>query len=205
MTGFLLAMIVNSGLKTKSFLRTVFFLPNVISLVTVGFLWNFIASKLIPQIGELLGIEFLQRNLLAKGESAFGLICLVAVWQGVGYIMLIYLAGLQKVPADMLEASAIDGANRWQRIWYIILPSIRSSAGICIFLTLVNGLKVYDLPYALTAGGPYGATQSIAYNIYMEAFTRGNYPLATAESFIFCIVVGIVAVAQMRLVNGKES
>ncbi|MCD7884129.1 MAG: sugar ABC transporter permease [Lachnospiraceae bacterium] len=202
--GLALALALNMKLKTQSILRGAFFTPMMIGAVTVGFLWRFIFTNFFPYLGDLFGIEMLKNNILTNATSTFWGICFIEVWHGVGYMMLIYLAGLQSVPADVLESAAIDGTNSWQRFRHITLPLIRSSCTICMFLTLVNGLKVFDLPYSLTSGGPYGSTQSIAYNIYMEAFSRGNYSLATAESFVFCIIVGIVALIQTKVMNGEE-
>lgn len=203
--GIMIAMALNKGLKMQSILRIVFVMPMMIGLVTVGFLWKFILNNFVPYVGESFGIEALQSSVLSQAGPTFWAICLIAVWNGVGYMMLLYLSGLQSIPADYYEAAAIDGANAWQRFRYIIVPLLRPTMVVCIFMTLVNGMKVYDLPYALTQGGPYGTTQSMAYNIYQEAFTRGNYPLATAESFVFCIFVAVIGILQNKAMNRKES
>ncbi len=202
--GLALAMILNMKLKLRGILRAVYFMPIVIGTSTVGYLWNFIIGTFLPFIGKTFGIGFFERNWLAYPETAFLSLVIVSLWQGTGYYMIIYLAGLQSVPSDLLEAAQIDGAGLKDRFFKIIFPLIRPSVTVCLFLSIVNSLKSFDLNYSLTSGGPYGTTQTIAYRIFLDAFDADQLSYASAEAVIFSLIVGVIAIIQVKASRKKE-
>jgi raffinose/stachyose/melibiose transport system permease protein len=202
--GLLLALVLNLGLKTRKLLRTAFFLPTVLGTVVVGFLWNFIINHLFPQIGDLTGIPLFNESWMTSPKIAFWAIVMVTVWQGVGYYMIIYLAGLQGVPSELFEAAEIDGAGRWTRFWSIILPLLRPSITICLFFSLVSGFKSFDLNYSLTMGGPFGTTESISYQIYQDAFSKDLFSYASAKAVVFFLVLATFTIVQVTIMKRKE-
>lgn len=202
--GLALAMFLNMKLKLKSILRAVYFMPIVIGTATVGYLWNFIIGTFLPFLGKTFGLGVFEKNWLAYPATAFLSLVIVSLWQGTGYYMIIYLAGLQGVPSDILEAAEIDGAGLKDRFFKIILPLIRPSITICLFLSIVNSLKAFDLNYSLTSGGPYGTTKTIAYQIFLDAFNADQLSYASAKAVIFSIVIGIVAIIQVKVTRRKE-
>lgn len=202
--GLFLAMLLNMKLKLQGMLRAVYFMPIVIGTATVGYLWNFIIGTFFPFLGKNFGIGFLEKNWLAYPGTAFLALAIVSLWQGVGYYMIIYLAGLQSVPTELLEAAEIDGAGMKDRFLKIIFPLIRPSVTICLFLSIVNSLKAFDLNYSLTGGGPYGTTKTIAYQIFLDAFNADQLSYASAKAVIFSVVIGVVAIIQVKTTRKKE-
>ncbi len=200
----LLALGLNAKIKGRGILRAAFFTPMVISAVSSGYLWNFIVTRLFPQMGEWLGIAALQKNWLSDPTLAFAAILIVTVWQTVGYYMLIYLTGLQGVPGELYEAAKIDGAGRLQTFFRVTLPMIMPSVTICLFLTIVAGFKAFDLNFSLTNGGPFGSTQSLALQIYLDAFNRDAISYASAKAVVFSLLIALVALAQVLLTRRKE-
>ncbi len=203
LVGFLLALLVTSGLKGSNFLRGIFFIPNLIGGLILGFIWQFIFTKGFDAIGAKLGIEWLRGWLSTEATGFWGLVILMT-WQMAGYMMIIYIAGLQNIPDSVLEAAAIDGANKWDILRCITLPLVVPSFTVGIFLTLANSFKLYDQNLSLTAGGPGNSTQMVAMNIYRTAFTNSKFGLAQSKAVLFLIVLGIVAITQMYLSKKKE-
>ncbi|MCU6793141.1 sugar ABC transporter permease [Paenibacillus sp. WQ 127069] len=204
LVGFALAFVLNMALKTKNALRTVFFLPHVMGSLVIGFIWQFIITQGFPQITSLTGIEIFQKNWLSIPEYAFWSLILVSVWHYAGYLMVIYLAALQGIPTDLLEAAQIDGANRWHRLQKIIIPLIMPAITVCLFLAISHGFKVFDLNFALTKGGPYGTTESLALHIYLDAFTKNEYTYASAKAVVFFVILASVTVVQVFVMKRKE-
>lgn len=202
--GLALAMLMNMKLKLRGVLRAIYFMPIVIGTATVGYLWNFLIVTFLPFLGKSLHIGFLEKSWLAYPETAFLSLVIVGLWQGAGYYMIIYLAGLQGVPSELLEAAKIDGAGAKERFLKITLPLIRPSITICLFLSIVNSLKAFDLNYALTSGGPYGTTKTIAYQIFLDAFNADQLSYASAKAVIFSVVIGVVAIIQVKVTRKKE-
>lgn len=200
----LLAVGLNARIPGRGLLRAAFFTPMVISSVTSGYLWNFIVVHLFPMLGKLTGIEGLQKDWMSYPPLAFAAIIIVSVWQMTGYYMLIYLTGLQGVPQEIVEAATIDGAGPVQTFFRVKLPMIRSSVTICLFLSLVGGFKSFDLNYSLTNGGPFGTTQSLSFQIYLDAFKRDAISYASAKAVLFSILIALVAGLQVLLTRRKE-
>lgn len=202
--GFGLALLLTQELKTRNILRTVFFMPNVIAGLLLGFIWQFIFIKGFAAIGDLTGLSFFQLSWLGTEATAFWAIVIVSVWQGAGYLMIIYVAGLNNIPSDLLEAADIDGATRFQMLKNIILPLLMPSITVCLFLSISWAFKMFDLNFALTQGGPFNSTRSVALDIYFEAFQNNRYGLGTAKALVFFIVVASITALQVYLTKKKE-
>lgn len=200
-----LAVAIESRRRAKGLFRTVFYMPNMISMVIGGYMWMFIFTKVLYYLADHWGLSFLDKSWIGDPNYAFLAILIVAAWGAVGYLMIIYMAALQGVPTELKEAASLDGASPWKRFWSVIFPLIRHAVTICMFWTLNSGFQVFDVIYALTGGGPGRATQSAAINIYEEAF-RGNirYGYATAKSTVLFLIVLVITAVQLKLMQNKE-
>lgn len=204
LVGFGLALLLMQAFKTRNALRTIFFMPNVIGGLLLGFIWQFIFVKGFASIGNMTDWGFFNLPWLGDSSTAFWGIVIVAVWQGSGYLMIIYIAALGNVPRDLIEAARIDGAGKVAVLRKIIIPMIMPAFTICLFLTISWAFKMFDLNLSLTKGGPYNSTESVALNIYQEAFRNNRYGLGTAKSLIFFLVVALISIIQVRITKKKE-
>jgi len=201
---FSIAYALTQKIRGANLFRTVFFMPNLIGGVVLGYIWSMIFDAILKQYGTYL---------TANGTYGFwGLVILVA-WQQIGYMMIIYIAGLQAVPEDMLEAARIDGATKWQTLWSVTIPNIMPTITICTFLTLTNSFKLFDQNLALTGGLPsviqngakVNITELLALNIYSTYNINKNYHgVAQAKAVIFFILVAVLALAQQAATRSKE-
>lgn len=200
-----LAVAIESRDHAKGFFRTIFYMPNMISMVIGGYMWMFIFTKVLYYIADNWGVTFFDKSWIGDPKYAFIAIIIVAAWGAVGYLMIIYMAALQGVPTELKEAAALDGAGAWTRFWNVTFPLIQHAVTICIFWTLNSGFQVFDVIYSLTGGGPGRATQSAAINIYEEAF-QGNirYGYATAKSTMLFLIVLVITAVQLKLMKNKE-
>ena len=194
-----LALLLTRNLKGTNIFRTIFFMPNLIGGIVLGYIWQILINCLLSIIGE---------PLLALNETAgyWGLIVLTA-WQQIGYMMIIYIAGLQNVPGELLEAAEIDGANPITALFKVKIPMIMSSITICVFLTLTNSFKLFDQNLALTAGDPKHLTEMLALNIYNTFYARAGAQwkgLGQAKAVIFCILVIAISMIQLKATRSKE-
>jgi len=197
--GFLFALVLTRGLKGTNIFRTVFFMPNLIGGVVLGYIWQILINGLLSVVGQ---------PLLALNTTAgyWGLIILMC-WQQVGYMMIIYIAGLQSVPESLIEAAKIDGATSFQTLLKIKVPMIMQSVTICVFLTLTNSFKLFDQNMALTNGEPMNTTTMLALNIYKTFYNRTGAQwkgLGQAKAVIFCLLVVLISFGQLRATRGKE-
>lgn len=199
-----LALILTQSLKTRKVLRTVFFMPNVIGGILLGYIWQFIFTKGFSTIGELTGLSFFQLPWLGTPSTGFWGLIIVFVWQTAGYMMVIYIAALAGTPKDLIEAAQIDGARPHQILRKIYIPLIMPAITICLFLTTSNAFKMFDLNLSLTKGGPGTSTQSLAYNIYAEALINNRYGLGTAKALLFFLAVSAITIAQVWVTKRKE-
>lgn len=202
-TGFLLALLVTQGFKGSNLLRGVFFMPNLIGGILLGFTWNFIFTKAFDSLGQLLGWSFLEGWLSNTPTGFWGLV-IVMVWQLSGYMMIIYIAQMQNIPVSVKEAAEIDGANAWHKLRHITLPLIAPAFTIGLFLTLSNSFKLFDQNLALTKGGPHKSTVMLALNIYNTAFAQNKLGLAQAKAVIFLITVAAISLTQLYISKKKE-
>lgn len=199
-----LAILLNRKMKGRSFFRSVYFFPAVLSSVTIGLIFNQIYSNLLPGIGKAMGIEILSKSLLGKGSTALWAILFINVWQGTAMPTVLAMAGLQTISEDVIESARIDGANAWQTLRKITLPLLLPTISIIIILNARSGLMVFDYIKATTDGGPGFATTSIAYMIYKHAFTDMKFAYSSAESTLCFIMITIIAVIQIRITREKE-
>lgn len=201
----LLAVLIESRRRSKSFFRTVFFMPNMISLIIGGIMWLFIFTKVLPYLAVHTGMFFLDQSWIGDPKLSFIAILILSLWAGVGYLMVIYIAALQNVPDHLNEAVAIDGASGWQTFRYITVPMIMPAVTIGIFLTLNGSFKVFEAVFALTNGGPGRATQVIALNIFDEAFHNSfRYGYASAKAIILFLIVMLVTFVQLAVMKRRE-
>lgn len=201
----LLAVAIESRHHLKGTLRTIFYMPNMISMVIGGYMWMFIFTKVVYYLADNWGWTFLDHSWTGDPNYSFWSILIVSCWGAVGYLMIIYIAGLQGVPEDLKEASKLDGCNAFQTFWNVTRPLIRPAETICVFWALNSGFQVFDVIYTLTGGGPGTATQSVAINIYEEAF-RGNtrFGYATAKSMVLFLIVLAITVIQINVMQRQE-
>jgi raffinose/stachyose/melibiose transport system permease protein len=205
--GFLLALLCTTKIKGIGFFRASYFLPNLIGGIVLGYIWQFIFSKVVTEILNS------QASMLTETKTALIGIVLVYVWQYAGYIMLIYITGLNTVPGDVIEASSIDGANSLQTLFQIKIPMIAPTITICTFLTLTSAFKQFDVNLSLTNGtgsvnfmGKFlsKGTQMLALNIYDTAFVNNEYAYGEAKAVFFFIILAIVSICQVRISNKRE-
>ncbi|MGO2189064.1 MAG: carbohydrate ABC transporter permease [Microbacterium gubbeenense] len=204
--GLALAVALNRLLKTRYALRVVFFMPVVLSPLATAYIWRFIFEYNGPinVFLESVGLGEFARPWLADPTYAIWTVLLVVVWQTTGFAMVIYMAGLAGVQPETEEAAALDGAGLWQRFWHVTLPGIRPAVAIATTLGLVQGLRVFDQILALTGGGPAGATETLATQVYKEAFSLGNFGFGAALALLLTVIILIFAVIQQRITAGKE-
>ncbi|MEF2964484.1 sugar ABC transporter permease [Paenibacillus sp. M1] len=201
----LLAVFIESRASSKVWFRTIFFMPNMISMIIGGFMWMFIFTKVLPYIAEHTIFKFLDQSWIGDPNFSFFAILVVSLWGGVGYLMVIYIAALQGVPKTLKEAAAIDGANAWHIFRHVTLPMIYPALTIGLFVTLNSSFKVFDAVFSLTGGGPGRSTQVIALNIYEEAFAMNSrYGYASAKAMILFLVVFIITMIQLRVMKKRE-
>lgn len=200
----LIAMGLNANIKFKNFFKAVYFLPNILSVLIVGYIFNYLFANVIPLLGEKLGIDFLSTNILGKEKWAWIGIVIVAVWQACAFNTILYLAGLQTVPAELYEAASIDGANKWQSFWHITFPMIAPFFTINMVLAMKNFLMVFDHVVALTGGGPGRSTESISLLIYNGGFQGGEFAYQSANAVIYFIVIMVVSLLQIKFLQKRE-
>ncbi len=196
---FAFAMVLTQKLKGTNFFRTIFFMPNLIGGIVLGYIWQILINGILSLCGQPL--------LALNATAGFWGIIILMCWQQIGYMMIIYIAGLQNVPDDLVEAAKIDGANDWQILWKVKIPMMMPSITICVFLTLTNSLKLFDQNLALTNGDPNHMTDMLALNIYNTFYARAGASwkgIGQAKSVIFSIFVILIGFWQLRATRSKE-
>ena len=196
---FALALLLTRQLKGTNVFRTIFFMPNLIGGIVLGYIWQILINCILSIVGQ---------PLLALNSSAgyWGLIILMC-WQQIGYMMIIYVAGLQSVPGDLIEAAKIDGASDREILFKIKLPMVMPSVTICTFLTLTNSFKLFDQNVALTAGEPANASEMLALNIYNTFYGRSGAQwkgIGQAKAVIFFLIVVVISMIQLHFTRSKE-
>lgn len=198
-----LALLVTQKLKGSNLMRTVFFMPNLIGGLILGFIWQFVFIQGFDAIGQAVGTQALQGWLSTTRTGFWGLVILTA-WQMSGYIMIIYIAHLEGIPEDLVEAAQIDGANVFQRFRHIIFPLVAPAFTVSMFLTLSNSFKLYDQNLSLTGGAPYNSTQMVAMNIYNTAFLENKMAYAQSKALIFFIIIAVISLTQVYYNKKRE-
>ena len=202
--GLAFALLVTSKLKLANLARTMFFMPYLIGGLILGYIWQFVFLDVFTFIGEVTGLENIFFNWLVNENFALFALVFVFTWQMAGYVMIVYIAGIQGVPGELVEASKVDGASPWQRLTRITFPLLMPAFTISLFLTLSYGFKIYDVNLSLTGGGPANATELFAMNIYNEIFGYGNYGYGQAKAILFFVIISAVTLTQVYLTKKRE-
>lgn len=200
----ILALGLNSKIKCKSLLRGVYFLPNILGGLIIGYIFSFIFTYIIPAVGDSLNIGFLKNSILASEKYAWIGVLIVGVWQAVAMNTIIYISGLQTIPAEIHEAGMIDGASRWQEFKSLTLPMLMPFVSTNLVLSTKNMLMVFDQIMALTKGGPAQSTESISYLIYRNGMDGGQFGFQSANAVVFFVVIVTISIIQMVITNKKE-
>ncbi|MFD1990186.1 carbohydrate ABC transporter permease [Paenibacillus nicotianae] len=199
-----LALILDMKLRSTTWLRAAFFVPYILSLVIVGFIWKFIFMQGFESLGTTTGWGIFAMSWLGEPGLAFISILGVSIWQSVGFYMVIYIAGLQAVPEDLKEAATVDGAGAFRKFFSITLPLLAPSITISVFMALTNSIKVFDVILSLTGGGPGGTTYSVAYDIYRDTFQNNLYGYGTAKALVLFIAVLVITFIQLGIFKRRE-
>lgn len=204
--GMILANALNKDLKTRHFLRALFFAPFAITSLAVAYVWSFIFeyNGLLNQFLSAIGLGEWRRLWTADPETALWTILVVMVWQTTGLCMIIYLSGLQGIPEEINEASELDGAGVFKRFRYVTLPMLRPAIVVAVALPTIMSLRVFDQVIGLTNGGPAQVTETLVTQFYRQAFAFGNYGYGAAIALLLTVLIGIIAVAQVLLLRGKD-
>ncbi len=196
---FAVALALTKGIKGTNLFRSVYFLPNLIGGIVLGYIWNILINCVLSLTGQPL--------LALNTQAGFWGIIILMCWQQIGYMMIIYIAGLQSIPSDYIEAARIDGASATRILFSVKIPNVMPSITICLFLTLTNSFKLFDQNLALTGGDPNHATEMLALNIYQNFYARAGAAwkgIGQAKAVIFCIVVVAISLLQLRMTRSKE-
>ena len=202
--GLAFALLVTSKLKLANLARTMFIMPYLIGGLILGYIWQFVFLDVFTFVGELLGLESIFFNWLLNENFALFALVFVFTWQMAGYVMIVYIAGIQGIPGELIEASKVDGASKWQRLMRITFPLLMPAFTISLFLTLSYGFKIYDVNLSLTGGGPANATELFAMNIYNEIFGYGNYGYGQAKAILFFVIIAAITLTQVYLTKKRE-
>ncbi|MCD7715102.1 MAG: sugar ABC transporter permease [Lachnospiraceae bacterium] len=193
---FAIAMALTKGIRGTTIFRTVFFMPNLIGGIVLSYIWLMIFNAVLQNFSK---------TIVSTQWYAFWGLIIVVCWQQIGYMMVIYIAGLQNVPGDLIEAAKIDGASGSQRLRYVIIPMLMPTISTCTFLTLTNGFKLFDQNLALTGGNPGKMSELLALNIYNTMYgTTGWQGVGQAKAVLFSIMVAVIALLQNKLTTSKE-
>ncbi len=200
----LLAVILDMKIRGRNLLRAAFYIPNIISLIVIGYVWRFIFSRGFDSLGAITHLGVFQLSWLGDSHLAFLSVVLVTVWQSIGFYKVIYIAGQQTVPREQMEAAVIDGASPVSRFFRITLPLIMPSVTVAVFYSVSNALKSFDVIFSLTFGGPGTATTSIALDIYKTAFSDNRFGYGSAKSVVLFLLILVVTVTQLNAFKRRE-
>jgi ABC-type sugar transport system permease subunit len=200
--GMLLAMLLQRKPRGFTLFRTFYFMPQVLSTVVIGIIWNWIYNPIFGILNEGLdavGLEDISRGWLGDPQIALYAVLIAAIWAEIGFVFVIFLAGLQGVSRDLLEAATVDGANAWQRFWNVTMPQMANVINIVVALLLIGGFNVFDIIYVMTGGGPALATEVIAIYTYTEAFTQNNVGYASTLALVMTVISLVASVTFVKL------
>ena len=195
---FAVAMLLTKNIKGTNIFRTVFFMPNLIGGIVLGYVWQLLLNGILAHF---------QKTLTYSSKYGFWGLVILMLWQQVGYMMIIYIAGLQSIPSDYIEAAKVDGATAWQTFWKVKIPNLMPTITICLFLSITNGFKLFDQNLALTGGAPAHSTEMLALNIYNTFYSRAGIAwqgIGQAKAVIFCILVVAISMIQLKATRSKE-
>ena len=199
-----LAMLVSKRYKAVSLFRTMYFSPQLTSMVVISVLWTVLYNSnpntgLINALLTSLGLEPV--NFLTNEKTAMNSIIFMSAWQGAGYQMMIFLAGLQGIPRDQYEAASVDGATRWKQFWFITIPNLKGTIKYVIMITMIQAMKLFTQPYVMTQGGPRNSTKTMVYYIYTQGFQKGNFGYACAVAAVFFVIVVAMSLIMQKITS----
>ena len=199
-----LALLVSKRFRGVSIFRTMYFSPQLTSMVVISVLWTVLYNSnpntgLINSILVSFGLQPI--NFLTNAKTAMNAIIFMSAWQGAGYQMMIFLAGLQGIPTEQYEASAVDGANKWQQFWNITIPNLKGTIKYVIMITMIQAMKLFTQPYVMTQGGPKNATKTMVYYIYTQGFQKGNFGYACSVAAVFFVIVVAMSLILQKITN----
>ena len=200
----IMALALNAQIRFKSALRGIYFVPNILGGLVVGYIFSFFFTYILPAVGDTFNISWLQNSILASEKYAWIAVIVVGVWQAVAMNTIIYISGLQTVPEEVYEASMLDGVNKWQQFWKVTFPLIMPFVTINLVLSTKNMLMVFDQIMSLTKGGPAQSTESISYLIYQNGMSGGQFGFQRANAVIFFLIIVGISLFQMTVLNKKE-
>ena len=201
LTSLALAISLNSLKRFKTFTKSIFFIPARIGGVTIALIWDQLYYRVVPVIGQLLGIKWMSQSLLMTGKTALPAVVFVQIWQAVALPTVIFIAGLQQIPEEQFESAKIDGATAFQRFRYITMPFLLPTVTVNLVLTIKQGFTSFDFPFALTGGGPVRSTEVIGILIYNDAFKNLRFSVANAEACLLFLVVAVFSLTQLKLTS----
>lgn len=200
----LMAMLLTQNIRSVNILRASFYIPQTISMIMVGYTWKFILGNGFEDLYAKTSWSIFNMSWLGDQNLAFWTVVLLTIWQQAGFFCVIYIAGFQSLPEDIMESAALDGAKGLKKFFYVTLPLLMPSVTVCMFTSILNALKIYDLPFVLTAGGPAGSTRSIAMDIYSDCFQHNLYGYGTTKSVFYFVVVVIFTMISLATTKKRE-
>jgi ABC-type sugar transport system permease subunit len=206
--GFILALMLNTNLKGQTFFKVVFYLPGVISFVVVGIIFSLIFNSSHGMLNETLkalNLDFLAKKWLSSEILALPCVIIASSWQYIGFCMILYLAGMQAIPSEVLEAADVDGVKFYQKIFHIIIPLLKPVNIVVVMITLINSIRVFDLIYVMTRGGPYNSSETIGFLMYKVAFERLLWGEGSAYGVLIFLLTAIPGIIYVRYMLADET
>lgn len=197
-----LALLLDAKIRCRNLFRTFFFIPNIMSLLVVGYIWSFVYKQVLPDIFTTLNLGKIA--VLGNKDTVVWALAAVGIWNCAGYYMVIYIAALQGIAEDIVEAARIDGASMRQVLRYVKLPLISPTILTCVILSVSSHMKVFELPYTMTSGGPVGASSTMVYKIYMTAFNANRNGYAAAQSIVLFVMIGLISLVLNDIMGRRE-
>lgn len=197
-----LALLLDAKIRCRNLFRTFFFIPNIMSLLVVGYIWSFVYKQVLPDIFATLNLGKIA--VLGNKDTVVWALAVVGIWNCAGYYMVIYIAALQGIAEDIVEAARIDGASMRQVLRYVKLPLISPTILTCVILSVSSHMKVFELPYTMTSGGPVGASSTMVYKIYMTAFNANRNGYAAAQSIVLFVMIGLISLVLNDIMGRRE-
>ena len=197
-----LALLLDAKIRCRNLFRTFFFIPNIMSLLVVGYIWSFVYKQVLPDIFATLNLGKIA--VLGNKDTVVWALAAVGIWNCAGYYMVIYIAALQGISEDIVEAARIDGASMRQVLRYVKLPLISPTILTCVILSVSSHMKVFELPYTMTSGGPGGASSTMVYKIYMTAFNANRNGYAAAQSIVLFVMIGLISLVLNDIMGRRE-
>lgn len=197
-----LALLLDAKIRCRNLFRTFFFIPNIMSLLVVGYIWSFVYKQVLPDIFATLNLGKIA--VLGNKDTVVWALAAVGIWNCAGYYMVIYIAALQGIAEDIVEAARIDGASMRQVLRYVKLPLISPTILTCVILSVSSHMKVFELPYTMTSGGPVGASSTMVYKIYMTAFNANRNGYAATQSIVLFVMIGLISLVLNDIMGRRE-